>query len=876
MGMSKVCISLVLLAAMSACLVVLTGCGTTYGTVYISHPQVFTRERLVVERDRELQFLSKSLDAPVTTTFQGAIDTRQLTAFQNSLALTVSPTAGTTAPATATPPALIDASKLMPGGADSMDTAKAVSLTSEQQFQDILAYRDTVNAVIREKELDDAHDRDGKTLYTLKFDTALIPGDRSWRPAVVKLNISPKFDASEIKDTYRLWMQQLNERRSEEENTLDGRLYRGQISSADEALIIYLKAGLDDYCAIAKDKIEDVQLMNKYIKYGKMAANKTADWISETPDVRRADIANVITNTDQRDFLFTGMEMALNGKYCHDFAGFASIDYTFDQFATNDTVATCQMVPYKSTLDSKSHWLAKTEWRDQSDSKGQDHFAEVLNNWGTNCYVDSIDPQMYAQNISDVSSEAKLLQLALAVSAAIGKPASLSDTMNYTQESQKFLQAIKRQPLAMSFNSGSDFGWFLGPQFEIKDGEAQFRQTPIRQSFSVSIVVPAWVKNLTVTGTQSWIEKDGTSSNTKVVPPNGVVLLRDMDALSSAIQGRSSRLAPKIYLSGQLLQVATNGDQTLLIQGRELWRNPAIFVGSTAANAVDLLPNMQGVVAHFKSIPSIYEGLADLTVVTSFGADTLEKSIHILSTVKTATETNSLPLAKLTNSFAVNGGQPLGFALTGMPSAFAGLSIKLNTREAPGKWQDLADTDYKFGTNRTSVAIPIAITNPPLPSTPTVYTVELGFRNAPFATPQSLMPGTNQPSFVYFPQKDQEKLVVTAVTINYTPDVATPPIALSPVALVTKTNFFQAYPGLEKAVTDGTATFTLLQKATNTKSQPLPIKDAAGTGWSVNTAALTAVNLPSAQFDIFTVEYQMSGTQTTIECTGGPVTVTGH
>jgi hypothetical protein len=210
-----------------------------------------------------------------------------------------------------------------------------------------------------------------------------------------------------------------------------------------------------------------------------------------------------------------------------------------------------------------------------------------------------------------------------------------------------------------------------------------------------------------------------------------------------------------------------------------------------------------------------------------------------------------------------------------MPSSFAGLSIKLGTKDAPGKWQDLAETDYKFGTNLTSVAIPITVTNPP-PYIPTVYTVELGLRNAPFAAPQSLMPGTNQPSFVYFPQKDQEKLIVTTVSINYASGISTPPIVLSPVASVTKTNFFQAYPGLEKAMIDGISTFTLLQKATNTKSQPLPIKDAAGTGWTVNTTALTTMNLPSAQFDTFTVEYQSSGTQIMIECRGGPVTVTGH
>jgi hypothetical protein len=39
------------------------GCCTTYGKVYVSHPQVFTRERLVAAREKELQFLNSSLNA---------------------------------------------------------------------------------------------------------------------------------------------------------------------------------------------------------------------------------------------------------------------------------------------------------------------------------------------------------------------------------------------------------------------------------------------------------------------------------------------------------------------------------------------------------------------------------------------------------------------------------------------------------------------------------------------------------------------------------------------------------------------------------------------------------------------------------------------
>ena len=873
--MSKVLIPLLFAAAMSMCVVGLTGC-TTYGTVYVSHPQVFTRERLVVARDRELQFLSKQLDAPVTSNFQGAIDQRTLNAFQNSLALTVSPTAGAGTTA-ATSPTLSDTSGMMPGGAGSMDTAKNVGLSSEDQFDDIWAYRVKVNEVMRQEELDDTHDIDGNTLYTLKFDTALIPGDRSWRPALVKLTIQPEgLNNDLIKETYKLWIQQLNARRDADENGLDSRLYSGKLSSDDEIWVNYMYDGMKAFCNIVKYKIKDAQLQAAYLAYGQQAAIKAVNWMTETPEIRNKEIASFSnTNTEERDLLFTGMQMALNAKYSRDFAGLVSIDYDFNEYSTSNTVATCRLVPYNPILDTNSVWWSRSEWNSKRQMDGIVQFTELMKDWQPKAYVDSIDPPMYAQNISDVSSQTSLIQLALAINAAIGKPASLDETMKWTHETQKFLQAIKRQPLAVGFNSGSEFGWLLGAPYGINDsGDPEFRQMPVRQSFTVSIVVPAWAKLLTITGTQSWIDDDGTEIKGSNLLPYDVILPRDMSALISAAQYRLARIGPKIGLYGQSLQVDTNA-QTLLIQGSDLWRNPAVFVNSTRADTVDLLPNMQGLLAHFSSIPQIDAGPADLTVVTSFGVDSIQKGVNVTSPLQPAI-TNAPPQAKLTNSFAVNGGQKLGFTLTGMPSAFAGFSIQLNTKGNPGKWQNIADTDCTYGTNSVSIAInpPAAAAPAAAPAAPTLYTIQLGLRLTPSATPINLIADTNNlPSFIYFSVKGQEQPVVTGVAIAY-PSPA-PAIALAALAPVTKANLYQAYPGFENAVTNNQVTLVLSQTATKIKSQPLPLTDTAGTGWTVPTAGLSATQLPSAVYDTFTLQYG-NATPITISCAGGPVTVTGH
>ncbi|HVM48787.1 MAG TPA: hypothetical protein VMU04_12220 [Candidatus Acidoferrum sp.] len=932
-------VSILVLLGSAACLAVLIGCRTrtTYGTVYVSHPQVFTRERLVAAREKELQFLNNSLNAPVPFTLQGASDARELSAFQNSLGLTLSPTAGTSV-AAASAPALSDLSKLQPASPESLALATNLSITSVDHFKDVMAYRDAVNAVIREKELDDTHDREGHTLYTLKFDTALIPGDNSTRAALVKIRITqPELASEDVAEIYRVWLQDLEARRGEEERAIASRFSRGQVTSADEALLLYLKDGMDDLTESARREITNSNIggiTNWIIAAGEL----TVDVLTRGPESRLQRLKeimsycpppwepapppasgptnqasgagppaeatnrapNVATNEaptksalalekrsapglNQRDLLLAGMEMALNAKYLDNFRYFAGIQYSIDQISDRMTATFGHISDYRPQKGTNAPWwMQRTPERARrAVAEGLVNFSNVLRGWTNSVYVDSVDPQVYAQNISDVSSQTKALELALSVNAAIAKPASLSDTMKYLHQTQEFLEAIKRQPLALGFADGQEFGWFLGPAFGISEsGKATFVHSANRQSFSVSIVVPAWVKNLALSVTNCWLDGKGGVIEKKMVVNaiTNVLLPRDMDALTSAILRQYARPAPTLYLAEQVLQASTNGDQTLLIRGRELWRNPAVLVGSTPADAVDLLPDMRGLVAHFKSIPATYEPKADLTVVTSFGADALEKAVEIIAPSKAPTKPP--PSARLTNYFAVNGGQPLGFVLSSMPAAFAGFAIQLSTKDTPGKWQPLADSDYRL-TNRAALTIPIKVTNPPAPGGPVVYTLDLGLRLTPDAAPASLFPGTNKPTFVYFPVSGQEKPQVPPTTITYNtagkPDTTS--IKLTPLTAVSRAHLYQAYPGLEKSVDTGNARLSLADKPAGIKApRALAVQEApnGGTGWMIPIANLSTNDLPKADYNAFSLGYRTpDGNSASVDFTGGPISVKG-
>jgi len=54
-------------------------------------------------------------------------------------------------------------------------TTKA-ELTGIEKLRDEKAYRDAVNAMLRETVLDDTHDLNGNTIYTFKFDITVLPG----------------------------------------------------------------------------------------------------------------------------------------------------------------------------------------------------------------------------------------------------------------------------------------------------------------------------------------------------------------------------------------------------------------------------------------------------------------------------------------------------------------------------------------------------------------------------------------------------------------------------------------------------------------------------------------------------------------------------
>jgi hypothetical protein len=319
----------------------------------------------------------------------------------------------------------------------------------------------------------------------------------------------------------------------------------------------------------------------------------------------------------------------------------------------------------------------------------------------------SVAPNEYAQNISDVSSRQDFIDLALALSAAY-KNVSVSSDTDYVKNSQRLLNAIQRQPLELGFECAPDtFGVLIGGPFKItNDGKSDgFEQTPVRYAFTADIAVPGWWSQISIKARYFWIDDKGevpqapfedihgSAAWSGATPPGedttSVTLPSDPDAITAAVGYLNDRQArvPQIEINtsgveglNYTLQATTQpaglipppsttqptaAEQTLLIRGSDLWRNPRVYVGSHLADSVDVLPDMHGLLAHFKTFPypatqpTAAGDQENLTVITTFGADAIYKYVTVLPPNGTvaAPKTNAT-FATLNNNYIVDCNPP--------------------------------------------------------------------------------------------------------------------------------------------------------------------------------------------------------------------------
>jgi hypothetical protein len=160
----------------------------TEGTIFVETPQVYTRERLVNDRFVQESWLRSELEAKpaygpsetATTTSRRAIGVR-------------------TAPAGsgASPNAPAPADQSGPANADQATGRAAPGIPPSVDFLLRNAHRELVRAHLIENQLDDRHDIRGTTIYMLKFDASVLPGNNTRKAAFVRVGVTQDAPSSD-------------------------------------------------------------------------------------------------------------------------------------------------------------------------------------------------------------------------------------------------------------------------------------------------------------------------------------------------------------------------------------------------------------------------------------------------------------------------------------------------------------------------------------------------------------------------------------------------------------------------------------------------------------------------------------------------------
>ncbi|MDF1662651.1 MAG: hypothetical protein P1V97_12820, partial [Planctomycetota bacterium] len=147
-------------------------------------------------------------------------------------------------------------------------------LTSIEEFTDKLAYRNAVVAALRQQELDDTHDLQGFTIYTLKFDIALLPPQNKslmgdilfWREqnhnsfGKIELGlVDPKNDKDIDENFYRGWLASIQEALDSEVLNLQRRLVTTGFIEEDRVEILRYLNLIED-TRLRKKKMEAARL----------------------------------------------------------------------------------------------------------------------------------------------------------------------------------------------------------------------------------------------------------------------------------------------------------------------------------------------------------------------------------------------------------------------------------------------------------------------------------------------------------------------------------------------------------------------------------------------------------------------------------------
>ncbi len=290
------------------------------------------------------------------------------------------------------------------------------------------------------------------------------------------------------------------------------------------------------------------------------------------------------------------------------------------------------------------------------DRRMQGWFSELLEK-DLSAYSYAITPRESSQRHSIADENSRQTQLFATLFGAMsggGSKMDINTALEAVEKNWTRLEQIKRQPVVLSFGRGthfasvperrpanrkpsteiaaesegdtpkSDFGWLVGPKYRnhsTSDKPLAFVQTPSQQSLSAVVSIPSWWSSIQVNLTTCWLHRSRLLELTEDKEPDrfcndhsahrapaqqfSVRLPSTIDELPRKF-GYSIERVPRLDSSESPLQQSEffvgQENASILIRGKELWRSTVVMLGNQKASRIEVLPDMDGIIATFDLI----------------------------------------------------------------------------------------------------------------------------------------------------------------------------------------------------------------------------------------------------------------------------------
>jgi hypothetical protein len=668
------------------------------GFVIVDTPQLYTRERLVNDRFREAAWLEERL-----------LETDDLLEKQRFSQADLFLTRIRDLDVRAGKAAAVAAGDALAAGDSAGPALDGLRAAPEEEFDDVLRYREIIRNSLMDMQLDDRHDIAGNTIYRLNFHGIVMPGRGERKVAAIVVGLDETDE--DYSDLLHDWKDELQRQVLSlvDDKTLTLTGGGDLIAEEQQGLIAHIddifrdhnieRAGwreiygkilqrsrkpfedtvsglagkklnaeqLDSYRSVCARKVEEnmpgsgvflddeelaavlgmaegpAEGMAKLpcLVFGlnelqlKMDAAALLEFVAPTPPSECEDAAEVLVSVLANE---TGTDCA------------QALVVVNDRWASWGVRSARQALVASFVADELEARAAETEARNggglelghffdfpiddcradrcypvvrvQSEFSGEGCTSKMP----SKCLKQFLSPSHVATYSVTPSESVQRLRLLEKGALAIGMAEGGAGLVGLDAREIAETVALERQPTILGIGdwgrgweggrerfagpNGTKFAWIVLPRRRATTGRVE--QAPDHVSMSAIVSVPSWWKRVKLTVATCWLEP---ISPLETVDPNRLCPRKPQDFnVELALPGDASDVMTKLrfevltfpYLLGPQHQpegvLEVGREASLTILGGRLWRSPKVIMGNQLADRIEVLPDMQGIVAHFDCI----------------------------------------------------------------------------------------------------------------------------------------------------------------------------------------------------------------------------------------------------------------------------------